>query len=54
MDETKDYYTKWSKAERQNTMYHLHVETKIDTNELIYLKMTLSHREQICGCLGWY
>ena len=39
MDESREYYTEWSKSEKENiTWYHLYVESKKknDTNEPIY------------------
>jgi len=37
MDEPRGYHTKWSKSDKDKYhMYHLYMESKSDTNELIY------------------
>ena len=33
-----------------NIVYHLHVESKYDPNELIYETETDKYKEQPCGC----
>ena len=40
-----------SEVSQTNIIYHLYVESKIDTNEIIYeTEIDLHIREQICGC----
>ena len=36
MNGSRDYHTKWGKSDRQRQIYHLYVEYKNYTNELIY------------------
>ena len=53
MDGTTDYYTKWSKSERESQMpYRITYmwNLKYNANEFIYKKGTYRHKEKICGC----
>ena len=65
MDATRDYHTKWNKSEREktNTLYHLHVESKI-WNKWTYLwnrngisdmenKLVVAKRKRSERSLNW-
>ena len=45
MDGPRGYHTKWKQG-KTNSIYHLYVESKKNTNESIYKTNTVTHRKQ--------